>query len=170
MTSACRVFAYGSNLAVARIEERVGPVVAVASGRLLAHALRFHKAGRDGSGKADAFATGNLEDLVYGVVYEMSDEAKRKLDRFEGLGAEYLEKDVTIATATGDVAATLYHAHPSRIDPSALPFDWYLSLVLDGARMHGLPESYIERIAAHPARVDTDRVRAAHARRLLAIG
>jgi hypothetical protein len=170
LTSACRVFAYGSNLAVARIEERVGPVVVVASGRLDGHALRFHKAGRDGSGKADAFATGNPEDLVCGVVYEMDVEAKRKLDRFERLGIDYLEKDVTIATAAGDVAATLYHAHPSRIDPSASPFDWYLALLLDGARRHGLPVTYIERIAAHPARVDTDRVRAEHARRLLAIG
>jgi len=170
LTSARRVFAYGSNLAVARIEERVGPVVVIASGRLDGHALRFHKAGRDGSGKADAFATGNAEDLVYGVVYEMSIEAKRKLDRFEGLGTDYLEKHVTIATAAGDVAATLYHAHPSRIDATASPFDWYLALVLDGAHRHRLPEPYIERIAAHPARVDTDLVRAEHARRLLAIG
>lgn len=170
MTSRCRVFAYGSNLAVARIEERIGPVVVVGSGRLDGHALRFHKAGRDGSGKADAFATGNPADVVFGVVYEMTVEAKRKLDRFEGLGADYLEKSVTIATATGDVAATLYHAHPSRIDPSASPFDWYLQLVLDGARRHGLPESYIERIASYPARVDADRVRAENARRLLAIG
>jgi hypothetical protein len=107
---------------------------------------------------------------VYGVVYEMGVEAKRKLDRFEGLGTDYLEKNVTITTAAGDVAATLYHAHPSRIDPAASPFDWYLRLVLEGARRHGLPESYIERIAAYPARVDSDRVRAEHARRLLAIG
>lgn len=169
MTSACRVFAYGSNLAVARIEERVGPVVVIASGWLHGHALRFHKAGRDGSGKADAFVTGNPADVVYGVVYEMSVEAKRKLDRFEGIGTEYLEKHVTIATATGDLAATLYHAHPSRIDPSASPFDWYLSLVLDGACAHGFPATYIERIAAHPTRIDTDRARAEHARRLRAI-
>lgn len=170
MTAARRVFAYGSNLAVARIEERVGPVVVIASGRLDGHALRFHKAGRDGSGKADAFATGNPADLVCGVVYEMSVEAKRKLDRFEGLGIDYLEKDVTIATAAGDLASTLYHAHPARIDPSVLPFDWYLRLVVDGARHHGLPEAYVERIAAHASRVDPDRARAKRALHLLANG
>ena len=168
MTRAYRVFSYGSNLAIARIEERVGPVVVVASGRLDRHGLRFHKAGRDGSGKADAFATGSADDAVYGAVYEMSAEAKRRLDRFEGLGRDYLEKDVTIVAATGDVDASLYYAHPSRIDPAVVPFDWYLRLVIDGARQHRLPAPYVERIAAHPSRLDPDRDRAERAHRLLA--
>jgi gamma-glutamylcyclotransferase len=168
LTRVCRVFAYGSNLAIARIEERVGRVVVRGSGRLDRHALRFHKTGRDGSGKADAFATGNAADVVHGVVYEMAVEAKRTLDRFEGLGTDYLEKDVTIATAMGDVASTVYYAHPARVDPTAVPFDWYLGLVIEGARWHRLPESYVERIAAHPTRIDWDRARAQRALRLLA--
>jgi len=164
----CRVFAYGSNLSVEWIEARVGPVVILASGRLDRHALRFHKSGRDGSGKADAFATDDAADTVHGVVYEMSADAKRRLDRFEGLGVDYLEKEVAISTAGGSVNSSVYFAHPARVDPSAVPYDWYLRLVVDGARRHRLPEAYVERIAAQVPLRDPDRDRATRALELLA--
>jgi gamma-glutamylcyclotransferase len=162
-----RVFCYGSNLSIARIEERVGPVVVVTTGKIGGHSLRFHKAGRDGSGKTDAFATGGAHDVVYGVIYEIDSEAKRKLDRFEGLGVDYVEKEVCVATAARDLPATIYCAHPSRIDPSLSPFDWYLRLVIDGARRHGLPRSYIDRIAAYPSCIDPDPARSERALQLL---
>lgn len=150
-----RVFAYGSNLSPTRIAARVGRVITVSVGSLGGHDLRFHKHGRDGSGKADAFWTGRERDVVWGVVYEVSDEAKAALDHFEGLGTEYLEKTVEIATAAGRIVASVYHAHPQRIDPALSPFDWYLDLVLYGARAHGLPHAYVERIASVPRIVDT---------------
>jgi len=162
-----RVFAYGSNLSLARIEERVGAVGVIATGRLDGHALRFHKTGRDGSGKADAFATGSPRAVVYGVVYEMSPEAKRELDRIEGLGSHYLEKEASIATDAGLLVATVYCACDWRIDPTAVPFDWYLRLVVEGARGHRLPAPYVDAVAAHPVRVDPDRARAERALRLL---
>jgi hypothetical protein len=169
LTRTCKVFAYGSNLAVARIEERVGPVAVVTTGWLDGHVLCFHKVGRDGSGKANAFFTGNRQDVVYGAVYEMPVAAKSKLDRFEGLGVDYLEKPVVITSAAGGVVATAYHAHPSRIDPSLLPFDWYQELVIDGARRHRLPDWYIEKLTAQATCVDPDVARAARARQLVAL-
>lgn len=167
MTNPQRVFAYGSNLARARIEERLGAVSVIATGRLDGHALRFHKTGRDGSGKADAFATRNAADVVFGVVYEMSREAKRELDRIEGIGSHYLEKEVSITTEAGSLAATVYCACDWRIDAAAVPFDWYLRLVVEGARHHRLPAPYVDVIAAHPVRVDPDRARADRMLRLL---
>ena len=161
------VFAYGSNLSIPRIEARVGAVSPIAVGRLAAHRLRFHKIGRDGSGKADAFATGDGADAVWGVVYELSASAKRRLDRFEGLGAEYLEAEVVVATAQGDIACHVYRAHPLRVDDSLLPFDWYHRFVLHGARSHGLPEDYVTALARTPVRVDPDRTRAERALALL---
>lgn len=167
MTVPPRVFAYGSNLALARIEERVGTVSVIATGRLDGHALRFHKTGRDGSGKADAYATGSAGDVVFGVIYEMSREAKRELDRIEGIGSHYLEKEASIETEEGSLAATVYCACDWRIDPAAVPFDWYLRLVVEGARHHRLPALYVDAIATHPALVDPDRTRAERALRLL---
>jgi gamma-glutamylcyclotransferase len=156
-----KVFAYGSNLSRKRLELRVGPVEVIGPGELLAHELRFHKIGRDGSAKADAFATGRAADIVWGVIYALSHDAKRKLDRFEGLGRDYLEREVRIRTAGGETSATVYHAHPDRIGEGGLPFDWYVDWVLQGAREHGLQPAYIERVASHPtiADCDTDRTR-----------
>jgi gamma-glutamylcyclotransferase len=98
----------------------------------------------------------------------MSADAKYDLDRFEGLGVDYLEKEVAIMTATGEVSSHVYFAHPARIDPGATPYDWYLRLVVEGARHHGLPEAYVERIAARPSLPDPDRGRAERAIRILA--
>jgi hypothetical protein len=163
-----QVFAYGSNLTVARIEARVGPARTVAIGKLAGHALRFHKIGRDGSGKADAYVSGNRDDAVWGAVYELTPSAKRRLDHFEGLGSEYLDAEVAIETASGELAARVYRAHPLRVDPALLPFDWYHRLVVHGARAHALPDEYVAALARAPVRVDTDRTRAERALALLA--
>lgn len=162
-----QVFAYGSNLALARIEERIGKVAIVTIGRLAGHSLRFHKIGRDGSGKADAFATGRADDEVWGVVYEMSAGAKRRLDRFEGLGAQYLDAEVDVVTAAGSIRAHVYRAHPLRIDETLLPFDWYHRFVVHGARAHGLPADYVAAVSRAAVRVDPDRTRAERALALL---
>ena len=162
-----QVFAYGSNLTRARIEARIGVVTPVAVARLAGHVLRFHKIGRDGSGKADAFATSASSDCVWGVVYEMPASAKRRLDRFEGLGTEYLDAEVCVATASGELKARVYRAHPLRIDAALLPFDWYHRLVVHGAREHGLPADYVTALARMPVRVDPDRTRAARALSLI---
>jgi gamma-glutamylcyclotransferase len=161
------VFAYGSNLAVARIEARVGVVTTIAVGKLAGHALRFHKIGRDGSGKADAHVSGNSADAVWGVVYEIAPRAKRRLDHFEGLGSEYLEAEVAVATAAGEIACHVYRAHPLRIDASLLPFEWYHRYVVHGARAHALPDAYVAALARAPVRVDPDRTRAERALALL---
>jgi hypothetical protein len=161
------VFAYGSNLTVARIEGRAGAVKTVSIAKLAGHALRFHKTGRDGSGKADAYATGRADDAVWGVVYEMSAPSKRRLDRFEGLGTEYLEAELTVEVTGGELRAHVYRANPLRIDDDLLPFDWYHRLVVQGARNHGLPADYVATLARLPVRVDPDRTRADRALSLL---
>jgi gamma-glutamylcyclotransferase len=158
-----QVFAYGSNLTLARVEERIGTVAIVTIGKLEGHSLRFHKIGRDGSGKADAFATGRADDEVWGVVYEMSAGTKRRLDRFEGLGADYLDAEVDVVTAAGSIRAHAYRAHPLRIDETLLPFDWYHRFVLHGARAHGLPADYVAAVSRAAVRVDPDRTRAERA-------
>jgi hypothetical protein len=57
------------------------------------HRLRFHKVSNDGSGKCDAQATEDSNDYVIGVLFE-SDNEKPALDRKEGLGIGYNEKEV----------------------------------------------------------------------------
>lgn len=120
--------------------------LAVAS--LEGHTLRFHKTSIDGSGKGDAFETGNPDDLVWGVVYELDEGEKGLLDRVEGLGYGYEEKIVDLKKENGErMEAVTYYA--TNIDEELMPYEWYKDLVLYGAKEHGLPEhhiGYIERI------------------------
>ncbi|MDH3974282.1 MAG: gamma-glutamylcyclotransferase [Deltaproteobacteria bacterium] len=136
-------FAYGSNLSIARISKRVPSAEPVARGYLTAHVLCFHKAGRDGSGKCDAFYTGNNRDCVLGSLYRIDADHKVHLDRAEGLGMGYNEKSVSIYAESGQKmeAFTYYATH---IDDKVSPYHWYKGHVLIGAREHDFPEEYIE--------------------------
>ena len=158
-------FSYGSNMLVRRLQERAPSARAIAPGALMSHALRWHKVGRDNSGKCDAFATGNDDDVVYGVLYDISAEDKPSLDAAEGLGAGYEEKEVGIHTATGVVRAHLYYA--THTDPAMVPFGWYQALVVAGAQQHALPAGYVARLMATASIADPDAARTLQNQRLL---
>lgn len=158
-------FSYGSNMLVRRLQERAPSARMIATGVLKGHTLRWHKVGRDHSGKCDAFATGKDTDVVYGVLYDISAEDKPSLDAAEGLGAGYEEKEVEIHTATGVVRAHLYYA--TNIDPRMVPFAWYQALVVAGAQQHALPAGYVARLMATPSISDPDAVRMLQNQRLL---
>ena len=135
-------FAYGSNIAQARILERISSAELVTRGYLLNHRLSFHKVGQDGSAKCDAFETGNMRDCVLGALYQIDPAEKEQLDQVEGLGNGYDEKEVTIMTDSGKrMTALTYYA--TNIDITLKPFHWYKDHVLIGAREHDFPEEYI---------------------------
>jgi len=162
-SGAVRVFAYGSNLCLQRMLARAPQARVVAVGAVAGHLLRWHKIGRDGSGKCDAWASGDDEDVVWGAVYEMPAGDKRALDRFEGLGEHYVEKTVRVRTPEGrDLDAAIYVATPRWIREGARPWCWYRDHVLTGARQHGLPEDYVAALERTAADDDPDRER--HAR------
>ena len=139
-----KYFAYGSNLCESEIKEWVPSASPYGVAKLKNHELKFHKISKDGSAKCDAFKTGNDEDVVYGMVYEIDENEKQDLDRKEGLRHGYDEMEVVLGSDQGAVTAVMYVADSDYIDDSLKPYSWYKQLVLDGARQHGLPESYIE--------------------------
>ncbi len=150
----CYVFAYGSNLFIERIVGRVSSAEPVGLASLPRHELRFHlRSAVDGSGKADAFFTGDPEDRVEGVVYGIDSRQLQELDRYEAtyqrtLHEVRLKEDEASDGGARRVPAWCYHALPGRIDPDVRPFDWYHELVLEGARRHALPPEYVEALAA----------------------
>lgn len=152
-------FSYGSNMSIRRFRLRVPSAFRIGSGVLKAHELRFHKvSSRDGSAKCDALATGSPDHSVYGVVYRIDQADKPGLDRVEGLGFGYEQKEVMIEMENGDnIQAFCYFA--TAIDPRLKPLDWYRKHVLRGARENDLPEAYVRRIEAIEAVVDDHAVR-----------
>lgn len=160
------VFSYGSNMLTARIRARCASVAVVDRGILTGHALRWHKLGKDGSGKCDALHTGREADRLPGVVHRLTWADKLRLDAHEGLGRGYESATVAVALDGGEtVEAQVYVA--TRIAPSLRPFDWYRGLVLAGAEEHALPVWHRDAIAAVPATPDPDPRRAAPNRALL---
>ena len=141
-------FAYGSNMSTARLTARTPSARVVGRGRLAGHALRWHKRGRDGSGKCDVVVAGpgSAGSVAWGVLYRIDCAEKGDLDRIEGLGVGYDEYEVVVSTDAGEVPARTYRARPGAVDPSLRPRRWYKAHVLAGAREHGLPLPYIEMI------------------------
>ncbi|MCL7942373.1 gamma-glutamylcyclotransferase family protein [Marinobacter sp. ATCH36] len=137
-------FCYGSNMSQRRLRARVPSARFVTVTELPGYRLRFHKSAMDGSAKCNAEETGNQDDRVMGVVFEIADAEKPDLDRHEALGFGYDEKQIELKTGKGYLKAWMYYA--TRINNSLKPFHWYRDHVLIGARENGLPAEYIAQI------------------------
>ncbi|MBY4675098.1 gamma-glutamylcyclotransferase family protein [Marinobacterium arenosum] len=153
-------FAYGSNMSVPRLRQRVPSAQPMGMASLDQHRLDFHKSGRDGSAKCDAFLTCRPDDRVYGVLFHIDPEELKLLHQFEGLGLGYDLKEVLVQREDGRLqsAFTYFAIH---IDRSLKPYHWYLRHVLHGARCAGLPADYIGKLEQLDSWIDPDPVRTA---------
>lgn len=151
-------FAYGSNLSLARLRARVPSAQRLGIYALPEHQLRFHKAGRDGSAKCDAWLCEGVEHIVHGAVFAMSPADKPALDEAEGLGWGYAEKQVAVVGPDGEALEAFTYC-AIRLDPSLRPYHWYLDHVLRGAQECGLPEEYIMAIRQIESMDDPDSAR-----------
>lgn len=148
-------FAYGSNMCSARLRQRAPSARALAAGRLPNYALRWHKLGRDGSGKCNAaYAGEDSSSVLWGVLFDIACAEKHLLDKAEGLGIGYLEREVAVVTEAGTRPALTYVAKPTHIDASLRPHAWYKDYVVRGAREHGLPEAVVAALARVEALAD----------------
>ncbi len=156
-----RYFAYGSNLLTARLRARVPSARPLGVARLAQQTLEFSKRSWvDGSGKC-TIVSGAEHDVVWGVVFEMDGVDRPALDRAEGLGNGYEEREVLVTLGGEDVEAFTYVVQPSHHQPGLVPWDWYLALVVGGAEEHGLPDEYVAGVRAQAADTDPDEERAA---------
>lgn len=152
-------FAYGSNMLTARLRARCPSARIAGAGAAMGFDLAFSKASKDGSGKATLIAAADA--VTPGVLFEIARAELRALDRAEGLGSGYERlDDFTIRhAATGaSVSVTTYRA--TATDHALMPYDWYLALVIAGARRHDLDVGHIDRLLQIQYLVDPDRDRA----------
>lgn len=157
-------FTYGSNMSRSRLRERVPSAEALGCFALSGHDLRFHKSSKDGSGKCDAYFNPDTGSVIYGVLFKIDPSEKPALDKAEGLGYGYEQKEITVTDHDGtSVIATTYVA--TNIDENLKPYSWYVNHVLVGAREASLPSDYIEeKIVSVEAIVDSDKERDAKQR------
>ena len=148
-----KYLAYGSNLHPVRLRERVSSARPVGVLGLDGWLLRFHKRGRDSSGKCNIIRSRLPADRVYAALYEIDPGEKHALDEAESLGCGYEEMSLTVGLH-GEVFC--YVAAAGFIDESLRPYTWYRDYVSVGARFHHLPESYVRRIEVMEAVEDPD--------------
>ena len=154
-------FAYGSNMSLKRLRERVPSAKPIARGILRCHRLEFHKKSKDKSGKCDIVLSSAV-DVVWGRVYEIDDKQKKCLDRAEGLSYGYCEKHVTVELDCGTaVRAVTYYADPKKTNPCLKPYTWYVRHVLIGAKEAHLPPDYIKCLEAVDTKEDCNKFREA---------
>ncbi len=149
-------FAYGSNMAAARLGARIRDIRNLGLAHLPGHRLTFEqRCEHDGSGKCDASPTGQAEDLVIGVLWDIPAEEIHVLDGFEGPG--YRRASVWLHSDDDLVCGEIYLARERHHD--VLPWRWYKHHVIFGARENALPDSYIEQISQVPHSEDPDAQR-----------
>jgi gamma-glutamylcyclotransferase len=141
-------FAYGSNMSLARLRARIPEAQSLGAARLPGHGLRIDKLGRDRSAKANLVIAAGEE--VWGVLYRMPHEGFARLDRHEG---GYVRFEADVEDAAGALRRALSYRSERRADDPR-PFAWYRAHMLAGAREHGLPEAWIQRLEAIAVRPD----------------
>jgi cation transport regulator ChaC len=146
-------FAYGSNMQRATFVGRRGMQPRSSRpGRLDGFELRFDLPVGPGE-RAVANLAVAPGAVVHGVLYSISQAEAAVLDRTEGVDRGYYER-LIVRVSTGEASLDAFtYVSPRRVErrkPSAR----YLGLLLEGAREHGLPASYIEQLAALPLAVD----------------
>lgn len=158
-SKSCLYFAYGSNLLSSRIEQRVGACAVVGTAYLARHELRFHKRGRDGSGKCNVFYTGDASHGVFGNIYELSRRQRLLLDDYEGDG--YGCTTLPVGFRSGEIHVYTYLAKEDHVVEGLRPFTWYKSIVVAGARHCAFPHAYVRRLESIRADRDPDGQREA---------
>ena len=139
-----KIFCYGSNMNTERITERCSSSRFISRAKVNGWKLLFNKRSKDKSGKANLIYTGD-KSLVWGVIFDISEDQKPLLDKAEGLGRGYDEyKLIVINDLEQEIECVCYIATDEKyLDNNLKPYDWYKEYCLIGAKQHNLPEEWI---------------------------
>ena len=141
-----KIFAYGSNMSLKRLKARVPSATKVTNGYIEGFELKCIKQSIDGSGKATIIKTNNIKDKVWGVIFEISENEKPTLDKYEGLNNGYHESNIEVKIFNDFCSAQIYIADDNAINDERNPYEWYKAFILSGARENNLPENYVKKL------------------------
>jgi len=148
-----RYAAYGSNLHPLRLRKRVPSAELIACVGVPNWQLRFHKKGKDGSGKCNIVPA---DGSVYFAVFEIAADDKPRLDGAEGLNIGYNEISIDFPDHGRCFS---YTAAESHIDKRLIPYAWYKELVIVGLEYHRLPSEYVDSVRAVEYQIDANHAR-----------
>lgn len=145
------IFAYGSNMNLTRLLQRVPSAVKVSNAFLPGYKFVCNKVSKDGSAKANIIKTDISGELVWGVLFNIDNKEKPLLDKAEGLGLGYNEETlIFFDQLSNSYSAQIYIADGNSINSHLLPFDWYKEFIVTGAIQNQLPAAYISQLQSIP--------------------
>jgi len=137
-------FAYGANMhdSAFRVRRGMRPLEH-RCGHIKGYRLRFNLEGRPRDKAAPANLQSDPEAEVWGVLYRITRRDLIRLDSTEGVpGRGYRHIVIEAEDRNGQVIpAVTYMAQGKEVDGK--PSLRYITLLREGARTHGLPETYI---------------------------
>lgn len=151
-------FAYGSNMQIATFRGRRGIEFARAlPARLPGWRLVLDKPPLLPLGEGFANIIVEPASEVFGVLYDVSDEAIASIDLSEGvLIGNYARIEVAAHPFDADVPPlTAFTLTSDRRDATLQPSTRYMTLLIEGALEHGLPGAYVELLRRIPTGVPT---------------
>lgn len=141
-------FAYASNMYRAQMKQRAGDPAEERVAQLDNYELNFNKIARGGVGTANLVPADGR--MVWGVLYRLTEQQLRALDRFEGVPEHYRRSEVSVVDGQGNkIAAQVYLAR--KVRKGLKPDRSYLQRIVQGAEEHNLPQDYIEELKKIPA-------------------
>ena len=150
-------FAYGSNINLGQMDLRCPDACVVGPVALENYELLFRRGG---------FATIAPKEggKVHGLLWSLSPECERSLDRYEGYPRFYDKRMVTVRDGLGRLLSAMVYIMDERFREPKLPTDSYYNGILEGYRQNGLPVTALKQAWDHAVREvhqETERVNAA---------
>jgi len=144
-------FGYGSNINLVSL--RAKGVKPISSQRAVLHGWKlkfnvqhwFHHEGGVGN-----IEPATKDDKVEGMVHICQNEHLASLDAVESYGVGYDRVIVEPATENGLAKAWTYVGLPAFLNDGLFPTQRYLNIIIKGAEVAGLSESYIDKLRHHP--------------------
>jgi gamma-glutamylcyclotransferase (GGCT)/AIG2-like uncharacterized protein YtfP len=131
-------FAYGSNMKLARLAKRAPSVKVQGCVRISGKQMVFNKISQDGSGKA------NIVDAqsrtTWGVLFEIDENDIPKLDDAE----KGYDKQELLVIDNNEKTFSAFTYVSQKTNDGLMPYDWYLTLIIQGAEENNLPKGYVE--------------------------
>jgi hypothetical protein len=147
-------FAYGSNMQSATLRGRRGVEYQRAlPGRALGWRLVLDKPSLFGIVGSYANIIEDPQSHAYGVLFEISEEDLAHIELTEGVLINNYRRVVVAVEIVGGEAPELVEAFSlssDNRDPSSLPTNRYVNLLIEGAQEHGLPAEHIDYLRRLP--------------------
>jgi len=129
-------FAYGSNCNLEQMEYRCPRAKKVEAVTLRNYALSFN--GRGGYGGVANVRRRNGSEVA-GLLWEITPQCERSLDRYEGYPRLYEKKNITVYDTDGVPYKAMVYVMTADYQEAALPSKQYYNGILEGFESNGIP-------------------------------